>query len=88
MNQTILQILFLDNPEIPAEIASFCNSLPKYVQAEQEYNQAAQELAGLIGYEQFSRFEEALNWHLAAEARACYLFGLGLRQKLLRELAG
>ena len=49
MNQTILQILFLDNPEIPAEIASFCNSLPKYVQAEQEYNQAAQELAGLIG---------------------------------------
>lgn len=88
MNQTILQTLFLDNPEIPGEIAQFCDSLPEYVQAEREYNQAAQELMELIGYEQYARFEEALNWHLTCEIRAHYLFGLGLRRELLQELAG
>ena len=40
MNQTILQTLFLDNPEIPVEISSFCNHIPEYVQAEQDYNRA------------------------------------------------
>lgn len=87
MNPTILQTLFLDNPEIPVEIANFCDSLPEYVQAEQAYDRAAQELMELIGYEQYSRFEAVLNCHLAAENRAYYLFGLGLRGELLRELA-
>ena len=40
MNQTILQTLFLDNLEIPAEIAKFCETIPEYVQAEQDYNRA------------------------------------------------
>ena len=88
MNQTILQTLFLDNPEIPAEIARFCDSLPEYVQAEQDYNRAVQELAAMIGYENYSRFEEAVTWHLALENRAYYLFGLGLRKQLLAGLEG
>lgn len=88
MNQTILQTLFLDNPEIPVEIANFCDSLPEYVQAERDFNRAALELSELIGYERYSHFEEILNWHFAAESRAYYLFGLGLRGELLRELAG
>ena len=51
MNQTILQTLFLDNPEIPGEIASFCSSIPEYVQAEREYNRAAQDYGrGPSGY--------------------------------------
>lgn len=88
MNQTILQTLFLDNPEIPDEIARFCGTLPEHVQAEQNYNQAAQELAALIGYERYSRFEEALNWHLLMETRAYYLFGLQLRRDILQGIAG
>ena len=88
MNHTILQTLFLDNPEIPAEIARFCDSLPEYVQAEREYNRISRELMEFIGYERYSRFEEALNWHLAAENRAYYLFGLGLRRELLAQIAG
>ena len=88
MNQTILQTLFLDNPEIPGEIAQFCDNLPEYVQAEREYNRATAELMELIGYERYSRFEEALNWRLAAENRAYYLFGLGLRREVLEGLAG
>lgn len=39
MNQTILQTLFLDNQEIPTEIAKFCETIPEYVRAEREYNQ-------------------------------------------------
>lgn len=29
MTQTILQTLFLDNPEIPKKIAKFCDNLPE-----------------------------------------------------------
>ena len=87
MNQTILQTLFLDNLEIPAEIAKFCDTIPEYVQAEQEYNKAAQELMELIGYERYSEFESILNSHLSNEVRAYYLFGLGLRREILAGLA-
>ena len=87
MNQTILQTLFLDNPEIPEEIAQFCDSLPEYIQAEQNYNQAAKELLALIGYERYSEFESILNTHLFYEVRAHYLFGPGLRRELLTGMA-
>ena len=88
MNQTILQTLFLDNPEIPVEISSFCNHIPEYVQAEREYNRATAELMDIIGYERYSKFESALTAHLACEVRAYYLFGLGLRRELLAGIAG
>lgn len=88
MNQTILQTLFLDNPEIPGEIASFCSSIPEYVQAEREYNRVTAELMNLIGYERYSEFESALTSHLSCEVRAYYLFGLGLRRELLEGMAG
>lgn len=88
MDQTILQTLFLDNQEIPAEIAKFCNTIPEYVQAEREYDQAVKELLALIGYEKYSRFEEALTSHISCEVRASYLFGLGLRREILEGMAG
>lgn len=86
MNETILQTLFLDNPEIPVEIARFCDSIPEYVQAEREYDRAVRELETLIGYERYSQFEEAVNSRLSCEVRASYLFGLGLRKQLLTGL--
>ena len=88
MNQTILQTLFLDNLEIPAEIAKFCDTIPEYVQAEREYNRATAELMDNIGYERYSNFESALTARLACEVRAYYLFGLGLRRELLAGMAG
>ena len=87
MKQSILQTLFLDNPEIPGEIA-FCSSIPEYVQAEREYNRVTAELMNLIGYERYSEFESALTGHLSCEVRAYYLFGLGLRRELLEGMAG
>ena len=78
MDRTILRTLFLDNLEIPAAIARFCDG----------YDRAAQELMDLIGYERYARFEEAVTRHLSYEVRASYLFGLGLRKEILRSLAG
>ena len=86
MNQTILQTLFLDNEEIPAEIEKFCSSIPEYVQAEREYNRVSQELLDLIGYERYSQVEAVINWHFSIENRAYYLFGLGLRREVLAGL--
>ncbi len=88
MNQTILQTLFLDNPELADKIAEFCDSLPEYVQAERDFQQAAREVEDLIGYERYSRFEAAMTWHLFLENRAYYLFGLGLRREILEGIAG
>lgn len=86
MNQTILQTLFLDNPEIPVEISKFCDNLPEYVQAERDYNRAARELEALIGFERYEAFESAMTRHLALENKAYYLFGLKLRGEVLSGL--
>jgi len=88
MENTILQTLFLDNPEISGEIARFCDSLPEYVQAERDFQQAVRELEALIGYERYIRFEEAMTWHMFLENRAYYLFGLKLRRDILEGIAG
>ena len=88
MNQNILQTLFLDNPEIPGEIAKFCENMPGYARAEQEYRQAIQELEDLIGFKRYSQFENAMTSHLSYEVRAYYLFGLGLRREISAGMAG
>ena len=86
MNQTILQTLFLNNPEIPGEIADFCNSIPEYVQAERECSLAFRELEKILCYDQCSHLEEVVNRQLSLEVRAYYLFGLGLRKQVLSGL--
>lgn len=86
MNNNILQTLFLDNPKLPTEIEQFCKSLPEYTKATQEYTQVVQEMAQFLGYQRYSRLEEALNACQAMECAAHYLFGLGLREELLRGL--
>ena len=43
MNQQI-KTMFLDNPEIPEQICQFCQNIPEYVRAREEYHALAQEL--------------------------------------------
>ena len=85
MNE-ILTTLFLSNPYLPGQVCDFCNQLPEFRKAEQDYNAAAAKLRAQLGNEKFDEFEEILNWHLAQYARAYYLFGLGLRQEVLSAL--
>lgn len=60
----ILNSLFLENPYIPEQIYDFCNQLPDFRQAERDYLEATAVLRQRLGQE-FDRFEEVLNWHLA-----------------------
>ena len=86
MNPRILQSLFLDNPELPKEVFEFCNSLPEYQQARQEYQQLAEEVERALGSKRYIDYEEALNQYWAIDNRAFYLFGVGLRKELLEGL--
>ena len=37
--EQMLKIMFSDNPNLPEELYTFCNSIPNYVRAEREYLQ-------------------------------------------------
>ena len=82
----ILKTLFLDNLELDEAIAAFLAQNPEFVQAEQEYNATAQEIAQTVDRELYDRFECRLGRYLARLSDAYYLFGLGLRQEVLRAI--
>ncbi len=83
----ILHTLFLDNPYIPEQVCTFCNQLPEFRKAEQDYERSAEVLRTRLGTE-YDAFEETLSWYLAQYSKAYYLFGLGLRQEVLSALEG
>ena len=43
--EQMLKIMFSDNPNLPEELYTFCNSIPDYVRAEREYLQIARQVA-------------------------------------------
>ena len=81
-HEQMLKIMFSDNPNLPEELYTFCNSIPNYVRAEREYLQIARQVADRLGYDLYNEFEEKLNDYMAQQLDACYLFGLGLRREL------
>ena len=83
---TILNTLFLDNPYLPERVCAYCETLPEFREAEQEYRAAEQELEKQLGYEALNHFDEAQSRYMARLVQAYYLFGLGLRQELLTAL--
>ena len=86
MNHMILHSLFLDNPELAQAVERFCLADPHYLRARREYEQMAQMVEQVLGYERYCAYEECLNSYEARAERACYLFGLGLREEVLRGL--
>lgn len=86
MNQRILHTLFVDNPQLAEAIERFCRSDPDFLRAQTEYEKMAQKLEQILGYQAYCAYEECLNAYEAKENRACYLFGLGLREEVLRGL--
>ena len=82
----ILATLFLNNPYLPEQVYAFCNQLPEFRKAEQDYSTFAARLRTQLGSAEFDQFEEILNGQLAQYARAYYLFGLGLRQEILQTI--
>ena len=84
----LIHSIFLKNPEIPEQICQFCQGIPEYVQAREEYYALAQELEHTMGRKWYFTFEDRLNQYWAWENRAYYLFGLQLRREVLETLQG
>ena len=84
----LLFSLFFDNPKIPEQICQFCQGIPEYVQAREEYYALAQELEETMGRQWYFTFEDRLNQYWAWENQAYYLFGLNLRREILEGFQG
>lgn len=82
----ILKTLFEDNPYLAEQAWAFCESLPEFRAAEQEYRREEERISARLGYESFAAFEQAQSWYMAQLTKAYYLFGLGLRQEVLSTL--
>ena len=81
-----LKMLFIDNPEIEEAIKEFCEQSPDYLKIKQEFYETAQQVAGVIGWELYNRFEQRFGLYIASSNDIYYLFGLGLRQEVLSAL--
>ena len=81
-----LKMLFIDNPGIEEAIKEFCFQNPEYLKLKQEFYETAQQIAGMIGWELYDRFERRFSLYIASSNDIYYLFGLGLRQEVLSAL--
>ena len=81
-----LKALFLDNPYIPEQIYTFCSQLPEFQEAERDYSASAEALRARLGDADFNAFDEIFSRYLAQYSKAYYLFGLGLRQEVMRAM--
>ena len=80
--------IFFKNSEIPEQICQFCQNIPEYVRAREEYHALAQELEEAMGRQWYFTFEDRLNQYWAWENQAYYLFGLNLRREILEGFQG
>ena len=81
-----IKTLFIDNPYIAEQVCAFCNSLPEFRKAEQEYRALEERICAQLDSETFDAFDEAQSWYMAKLVNAYYLFGLRLRQEVLSAL--
>ena len=87
MNDSI-KMLFKDNPEMEIAIKEFCANNPEYLQIKQEFYETADEVAAMVGYDVYNRFEQRFGIYVARANDLHYFFGLGLRQEVLSALVG
>ena len=80
-----LPSLFLNNA-IVTEIESFCASDPEFMRAQQEFNKITDQIETLASPDMYDAFEKGLWAYLYRTADLYYLYGLGLRQEILRTL--
>ncbi len=73
-------------PELEEQIDAFLAQDQDFVQAEEAFYESAREIAQLAGFERYDRFECRLGVYLNRLTNLHYLFGLGLRQEVLRAL--
>ena len=82
-----LSSLFL-NDAIVAEIEAFCACDPEYHNARQEFYEIAGQIEKQTVPGLYDAFEKSLWAYLYRTADLYYLYGLGLRQEILRAMGG
>ena len=80
-----LPSLFL-NDTVINEIEAFCASDPEYQEAKQGFYEIADQIEKLAEPDLYDAFEHSLWAYLYRTADLYYLYGLGLRQELLRAM--
>lgn len=83
-----LPSLFLENNALDAELEKFCTNDPEYLKIKQEFYKTADEIAALVGFDRYDAFERSFGAYLYRTADLYYLYGLGLRQDILRVMGG
>ena len=80
-----LPSIFL-NDTIDAEIEAFCASDPEFVSAKEQFYAAAHEIAELVSRDLYDAFETSFGAYWTRASDLYYLYGLGLRQDILRAM--
>ena len=81
----VLPSLFLNNT-ITNDIETFCAGDLEYHKARQRFYEIADQFEKLAGPGLYDAFEQSLWAYLYRTADLYYLYGLGLRQEILRNL--
>lgn len=81
----MLPSLFL-NDTINTEIEAFCAGDPEFTKAQQEFYEITDQIEKLADPGLYDAFERSLWAYLYRTADLYYLYGLGLRQEILRTI--
>ena len=81
-----INMLFIDNPGIEEAIQEFYSQDPEYLKIKEEFYETAQEIAKIVGYDLYDRFERRFGIYVSRSNDIYYLFGLGLRQEIISAL--
>lgn len=82
----LIEMLFMKNPGIEEAVKEFSAQNPEYLRRKNEFYEIAQEIAAIVGYDLYNRFEQGFASYIACSNDIYYLFGLGLRQEVLSAL--
>lgn len=84
--QNLLAELFWKPEEVTQRADQLCQTLPGYPEAKQEYDDVAEKIQAIVGYELYDQFFTRLMRYTNYEICAYYAFGLGLREDVIRAL--
>jgi len=85
MQELLAQMLW-ESEDVHTAAAQLCDSMPEFKEARQQYEETAEQVQSLIGYELLDRLCSQLSLCTSCEVRAYYCLGLGLREELVKAL--
>lgn len=84
--QDLLAELFWRNTELDEAAGRLRQTLPGFQEAKQAYDELAQQLRELAGYDLYDRYFTQLIRYTGYEVQSYYSLGLGLRKEIVQVL--